>query len=65
MKQRLGYLMRFSKLWYGPKALPYIQRLNRSLSNQLDPLRYARTPQEQELRAKQLQATQQAIAKIL
>jgi len=37
--------MRFSALVStGPKALPYyIQRLNQSLSNELDPLRYART----------------------
>ena len=49
----------------GPKALPYIQRLNQSFSNELDPLRYTRTFGEQELRAKRLQATQRAIAKII
>lgn len=49
----------------GLKALPYLQRLNQSFSNELESLRYIGTPQEQVLRAQRLQATQQAIAKIL
>lgn len=49
----------------GPRSLPYLQRLNQSFSSELDPLRYTRTPQEQVLRIKRLQATQFAIAKVL
>lgn len=49
----------------GPQALPYLQRLNQSFSNELESGRYTNTPQEQELGTQRLQATQQAIAKIL
>jgi uncharacterized protein YjbI with pentapeptide repeats/uncharacterized RDD family membrane protein YckC len=49
----------------GTQALPYLQRLNQSLSNELESLRYNGTLQEQELGTQRLQATQQAIAKIL
>ena len=49
----------------GPKALPYLQRLNQLFSNELESLRYSGTPQERELRAKRLQVTQFAIAKII
>ena len=49
----------------GPQALPYLQRLNQSLSNELESGRYTSTPQEQKLGTQRLQATQQAIAKIL
>lgn len=49
----------------GTQALPYLQRLNQLLSNKLESLRYTGTPQEQELGTQRLQATQQAIAKIL
>jgi len=48
----------------GTNALPYLQRLNQSLSNQLESRRYTGTPEEA-VRQQQLQATQQAIAKIL
>lgn len=49
----------------GPKALPYLQRLNQLFSNELESLRYTSTPQERELRTKRLQITQRAIAKII
>lgn len=49
----------------GPQALPYLQRSNQSFSNKLESLHYTGTPQEQELGTQRLQATQQAIAKIL
>lgn len=49
----------------GPKALPYLQRLNQSFSTDLESLRYTGAPHELALRAKRLQTTQQAIAKIL
>jgi len=49
----------------GPQALPYLQQLNQFFSNKLESLRYTGTPQEQELGTQRLQATQQAIAKIL
>jgi len=45
----------------GPKALPYLQRLNQSLESG----RYTVMPQEQALRTERLQATQWEIAKIL
>lgn len=48
----------------GTRALPYLQRLNQSVSNKLN-LRYNSTLQEQEFGTQQLQKTQQAIAKIL
>lgn len=48
----------------GTNALPYLQRLNHSLSNQLEPRRYTDT-REGAVRQQQLQATQQAIARIL
>ncbi len=49
----------------GPRVIPYLQRLNQSLSNQMESRRYDLTPDRQELRVKRLQATQRAIAKIL
>lgn len=49
----------------GPKALPYLQRLNQSFSNEVESLRYTGTLQELTLYGKRLQATQRAIAKIL
>ena len=49
----------------GPRAIPYLQRLNQSLSNKLESLRYDITPDRQALRVRRLQATQRAIAKIL
>ena len=49
----------------GPRAIPDLQRLNQSLSNKLESLRYNITPDRQALRVKRLQATQRAIAKIL
>ncbi|MEB3180187.1 MAG: pentapeptide repeat-containing protein, partial [Nostocaceae cyanobacterium] len=49
----------------GLKAMPYLQRLNQSLSNELQAVKTSGTPQERELRLSRLQNTQQAIAKIL
>lgn len=49
----------------GLRAMPYLQRLNQSFSNELESVRYTGTQQELALRAKRLQATGRAIAKIL
>lgn len=49
----------------GPKALPYLQRLNQSLKNDQDSLRYGGSKQEQNLIAQRLRTTQRTIAKIL
>ena len=49
----------------GPQALPSLHRLNQLLSNEIDKGRYTNTPAQLAVRTKQLQATQQAIAKIL
>ncbi|MBW4492201.1 MAG: pentapeptide repeat-containing protein [Oscillatoria princeps RMCB-10] len=49
----------------GPKALPYLQRLNQSLKNDQDSLRYGGSKQERELIARRLRTTQRTIAKIL
>ncbi|MDB9515278.1 pentapeptide repeat-containing protein [Kamptonema animale CS-326] len=49
----------------GPKTLPYLQRLNQALSNDLDSMRYGGNAKERELAAIRRRATQRAIAKIL
>jgi uncharacterized protein YjbI with pentapeptide repeats/uncharacterized RDD family membrane protein YckC len=49
----------------GLKSLPYLQRLNQALSNDLDSLRYGGNSKEKELAASRQRATQRAIAKIL
>lgn len=49
----------------GPQALPYLHNLNQLLSNEIAAGRYTNKPAELALRTQQLQATQQAIAKIL
>lgn len=49
----------------GSRALPYLQHLNQLFSKELDSRRYAGTPAELTLYANRLEATQQAIAKIL
>jgi uncharacterized protein YjbI with pentapeptide repeats/uncharacterized RDD family membrane protein YckC len=49
----------------GLKAMPDLQRLNQSLSNELQAVKTGGTPQERELRLGRLQTSQQAIAKIL
>jgi uncharacterized protein YjbI with pentapeptide repeats/uncharacterized RDD family membrane protein YckC len=49
----------------GLKALPYLQRLNQSLSNDLDSLRFGGKTQERELVASRQRAVQRAIGKIL
>ena len=50
----------------GPKALPYLQRLNQYLSKELESRLYTGTPRmTRAFRAERLQATQRAIAKIL
>jgi uncharacterized protein YjbI with pentapeptide repeats/uncharacterized RDD family membrane protein YckC len=49
----------------GPKALPYLQRLNQSLKNDQDSWRYGGSKEEQELIALRLRTTQRTIAKIL
>ncbi|HLO46989.1 MAG TPA: pentapeptide repeat-containing protein [Kamptonema sp.] len=49
----------------GTKALPYLQRLNQALSNDLDSLRYGGNAKERELTNIRQRATQRAIAKIL
>lgn len=49
----------------GPKALPYLQRLNQSLRNDKEALRSRGIPQEQNLIAIRQRATQRAIATIL
>lgn len=49
----------------GPQALPYLHNLNQLLSNEIAAGRYTDKPAELAIRTQQLQATQQAIAKIL
>ncbi len=49
----------------GPQALPYLHNLNQLLSNEIAAGRYTNKPAELALRTQQLQATEQAIAKIL
>jgi len=49
----------------GPKALPYLHNLNQLLSNEIAAGRYIDKPAQLAVRTQQLQATQQAIAKIL
>jgi uncharacterized protein YjbI with pentapeptide repeats/uncharacterized RDD family membrane protein YckC len=49
----------------GSVALPHLQRLNQSLTKDLQALRSERTSQEQQLIALRRRASQQAIAKIL
>ncbi len=49
----------------GPKALPYLHRLNQLLSDEIAAGRYSKAPAKLKLRSQHLQATQQAIAKIL
>ena len=49
----------------GPQALPYLHRLNQLLSNEIAAGRYTDKPTVLAIRTSQLQATQQAIAKIL
>lgn len=49
----------------GPQALPYLHRLNQLLSNEIAAGRYTDLPALLATRTSQLQATQQAIAKIL
>ncbi|OCR00213.1 hypothetical protein BCD67_21305 [Oscillatoriales cyanobacterium USR001] len=49
----------------GLKSLPYLQRLNQALSNDLDSLRYGGNAKEKELVAIRQRATQRAIGKIL
>lgn len=49
----------------GSAALPYLQRLNQSIANEIAAGRYSSSPTELAKRTQQLQATQQAIAKIL
>jgi uncharacterized protein YjbI with pentapeptide repeats/uncharacterized RDD family membrane protein YckC len=49
----------------GLKSLPYLQRLNQALSNDLNSLRYGGNTKEKELAANRQRATQRAIAKIL
>ncbi|HEY9805779.1 MAG TPA: pentapeptide repeat-containing protein, partial [Candidatus Obscuribacterales bacterium] len=49
----------------GPDALPYLQRLNQSLKNDLESLRYGNNKKEYKLLALRQRATQRAIAKLL
>lgn len=49
----------------GPDALPYLQRLNQSLKNDLESLRYGNNEKEYRLLALRRRATQRAIAKLL
>jgi uncharacterized protein YjbI with pentapeptide repeats/uncharacterized RDD family membrane protein YckC len=49
----------------GPKALPYLQRLNQALSNDLNSLRFGGKAQERELAASRQRTVQRAIGKIL
>lgn len=49
----------------GFKALPYLHHLNQLLSNEIAAGRYTDKPAQLAIRKQQLQATQQAIAKIL
>ena len=49
----------------GPRALPYLQTLNKSVANQLETQRYTATPSELSVLNQRLQATQKAIANVL
>ena len=49
----------------GPSSLPYLQRLNQALRNDLDSLRYGGKAQERELAASRQRTVQRAIGKIL
>ncbi|MCT7951469.1 pentapeptide repeat-containing protein [Ancylothrix sp. C2] len=49
----------------GPKSLPYLHRLNLSLRNDLDGVRYGGSKQEKRTVALRLRTTQRAISKIL
>ena len=49
----------------GPEALPYLQKLNQSLQNDLDSLSHGKNKSEKTVAALRQQATQRAIAKIL
>ncbi len=49
----------------GPKALPYLQRLNQALSNDLESLRFGGKSPERELAASRQRTVQRAIGKIL
>jgi uncharacterized protein YjbI with pentapeptide repeats len=49
----------------GSPALPYLQRLNQSIANEIAAGRYNDNPTQLSRRIRHLQATQQAIAKIL
>ncbi|HEY9862047.1 MAG TPA: pentapeptide repeat-containing protein [Candidatus Obscuribacterales bacterium] len=49
----------------GPEALPYLQRLNQALKNDLESLRHGNNEREYRLLALRRRATQRAIAKIL
>ncbi|NHC35172.1 pentapeptide repeat-containing protein [Scytonema millei] len=49
----------------GSSALPYLHRLNQSVANEIAAGRYSSSPTELARRTQQLQATQQAIGKIL
>lgn len=49
----------------GLTSLPYLQRLNQSLSNALEYVRYSSKPEELTLHQQRLEATQRAIANLL
>lgn len=49
----------------GPKALPYLQKLNQAMRTDLDSLRYSTNESERQAVALRLRSTQRAIAKIL
>ncbi|HIK28498.1 MAG: pentapeptide repeat-containing protein [Oscillatoriaceae bacterium SKW80] len=49
----------------GPKALPYLQRLNQSLNNDLESLRYGGDKEERLVVRERQRVSQRAIAKIL
>ncbi len=49
----------------GPKALPYLARLNQALKNDLDSMAFGANPEEKQLTRQRQQATQRAMAKIL
>lgn len=49
----------------GPSSLPYLQRLNQALSNELESLRFGGKTSERELAASRQRTVQRAIGKIL
>lgn len=49
----------------GPKTLPYLQRLNQSLNNDIESLRYGGDKEERQVVALRQRVSQRAIAKIL